>query len=184
MLTLLRTWVEGTHRKSGVEGDRPRRMAAPRLRQAIHRETAMPQAPMPLVWSPRRLMMLPNPRARSRRGCMRDLTTADRFLSVLHSYLMAMDHEEGRGIDGYIYSAGDGVRVEDNWLAGKGKILTTRPRGNRAQVGALHPASSAAGAASCRRRGVEWRGWRRAWAWLSRGRAQGQQENQRIPTTH
>jgi hypothetical protein len=24
------------------------------------------------------------------------------------------------GIDGYIYSAGEGVRVEDNWLAGKG----------------------------------------------------------------
>jgi hypothetical protein len=50
---------------------------------------------------------------------MRDSTTADRFLSVLRSYLTIEDHEEG-GIDGYIYSAGEGVRVKDNWLAGKG----------------------------------------------------------------
>jgi hypothetical protein len=77
------------------------------------------RAPMPTVWSQRRLMMLPNPRARSRRGCMRDSTTADRFLPVLRSYPTIEDHEEG-GIDWYIYSAGEGVRVKDNWLAGKG----------------------------------------------------------------
>jgi hypothetical protein len=58
---------------------------------------------------------------------MRDSTTVDRFLSVLHSYLTVVDHEEG-GIDGYIYSAGEGVRVDDNWLVGKGGPRDPRRR--------------------------------------------------------